>query len=401
MKIPLLDVKAQNAPLRDAILAAIARVMDGGGFILGPEVEAFERELAAALGARRAVGLSSGTDALLVALMALEVRPGDEVVTTPLSFYATVGCIARLQARPVFADIEPESFNLDPRAAASACGPKTRAVIPVHLFGRAATLPEVGVPIVEDSAQSIGACKVSGIASCLSFFPSKNLGAFGDGGALLTDDEAFADKVALLRAHGSKPKYVHHMVGGNFRLDALQAAILRVKLQRLTAWTADRRRNAERYRRLFGAVSGLPAELVLPADAPGHIYNQFVVRAPRRDRLREHLGKQGIGTEIYYPLALHLQPCFAELGYRPGAFPHAERATEDALALPIYAELTEAQQAFVVEQIAQFYRSDGNPGRVPKPSRDAALPAKPAGSARARGARRGGLGQVQPMKKAG
>jgi dTDP-4-amino-4,6-dideoxygalactose transaminase len=381
MKVPLLDVKAQNAPLREAILAAVARVVDAGAFILGPEVEAFEQELAALLGARRAVGLSSGTDALLVALMALGVRPGDEVVTTPFSFYATVGCIARLGARPVFADIDAKTFNLDPAAAAAACGPRTRAVIPVHLFGRPATLPVVPVPVVEDSAQSIGACRLGGIASCLSFFPSKNLGAMGDGGALCADDEAFADKVALLRAHGSKPKYVHHLVGGNFRLDALQAAILRVKIKHLAAWTAARRRNAERYRRLFAAAS-LPPEVILPEDTPEHIYNQFVIRAPRRDALRAHLGKNEIGTEIYYPLALHLQPCFAELGYRPGAFPAAERATTEVLALPIYPELAEAQQAYVVEQIANFY-SDGNPGRVPKPSRDGALPAKPAGSPRA------------------
>ncbi len=356
MKVPLLDVKAQNAPLCEALMAAIARVVDGGAFILGPEVEAFEKELATALGTRRAVGLSSGTDALLVALTALEVRAGDEVVTTPYSFFATVGCIARLGARPVFADIDPQTFNLDEAAAAAACGPKTRALIPVHLFGRPAVLPKVSVPIVEDAAQAIGACKVAGIAGCLSFFPSKNLGAFGDGGALVTDDDGFADKVAILRAHGSKPKYVHHEVGGNFRLDALQAAVLRVKLARLADWTAGRRRNAERYRSLFAATPGLPAELMLPSDAPGHIYNQFVIRAPRRDALREHLTRNGVGTEIYYPLALHLQPCFADLGLAPGAFPHAERATRETLALPIYAELTEAQQAFVVEQIATFYR---------------------------------------------
>jgi dTDP-4-amino-4,6-dideoxygalactose transaminase len=381
VKVPLLDLRAQNAPLREAILAAVARVVDGGTYILGPEVEAFEKELAALLSVRRAVGLSSGTDALLVALMALGVSAGDEVVTTPFSFYATVGCIARLGARPVFADIDPQSFNLDPRAAAAACGPKTRALIPVHLFGRPAILPVVPVPVVEDSAQAIGACKVLGIASCLSFFPTKNLGAMGDGGALLTDDEAFADKVVLLRGHGARPKYVHRMVGGNFRLDTLQTAILRVKLGRLAGWTAGRRRNAERYRRLF-AAGGLPADVIVPEDAPGHIYNQFVIRAPRRDALREHLGKNGVGTEIYYPLALHLQPCFANLGFKEGAFPHAEKATEEALALPIYAELTEAQQAYVVEQIAAFY-GDGNPGRVPKPSRDGALPAKPAGSPRA------------------
>jgi dTDP-4-amino-4,6-dideoxygalactose transaminase len=345
MKVPLLDLKAQNAPLREPILTAMTRVMDGGGFILGPEVEAFEKELAGALGCRRVVGVSSGTDALLVALMALEVGVGDEVVTTPLSFYATVGCIARLGARPVFTDIDPQTFNLDPQAAAAACGPKTRALIPVHLFGRPAPMPSVPVPVVEDAAQAIAACKLTGIASCLSFFPSKNLGAFGDGGALATDDEAFADKVTILRAHGSRPKYVHH-----------QAAILRVKLPRLAGWTAGRRANADRYRRLFAATAGIPPELILPADVPDHIYNQFVIRAPRRDHLREHLTKNDVGTEVYYPLALHLQPCFADLGYRPGALPHAERATQEALALPIYAELTEAQQAYVVDQIAAFYR---------------------------------------------
>lgn len=356
MRVPLLDVKAQNAPLRSAMLAAIERIVDGGSFILGPEVEAFERELAEAVGVRRAVGLSSGTDALLVALMALGVGPGDEVVTTPYSFYATVGCIARLGARPVFADIDPETFILNPAAAAAACGSKTRALIPVHLFGRPASIPKVAVPIVEDAAQAIGACKVTGIGSCLSFFPSKNLGALGDGGALLTDDDAFADKVAVLRSHGSKPKYVHHFVGGNFRLDALQAAILRVKLGKLAEWTAARRANADRYRALLATTPGIPPELALPLDVLGHIYNQFVIRAPLRDRLREHLTANGIGTEIYYPLALHLQPCFAHLGYQPGAFPHAERATQETLALPIYAELSEAQQVHVVEQIAAFYR---------------------------------------------
>jgi len=359
MKVPLLDVNAQNQPLRDAILSAMARVMDAGNFILGAEVEAFEKDLAAALGVRRAVGVSSGTDALLVALMALGVGPGDEVVTTPFSFYATVGCIARLGAKPVFADIDPATFNLYPPAAAAACGPKTRALIPVHLFGRPAQLSGVSVPLVEDAAQAIGACKVTGIASCLSFFPSKNLGAFGDGGALLTNDDAFADKVAILRAHGSKPKYVHHLVGGNFRLDALQAAILRLKLEHLSDWTRARRTNADRYRQLFAATPGIPADLALPDDATGHIYNQFVIRAPKRDGLRTHLTAAGVGTEVYYPLALHLQPCFAGLGLRAGAFPHAERATQEVLALPIYAELTLPQQSYIVEQIANFYRKGG------------------------------------------
>ena len=358
-KVPLLDVRAQNAPLREEVLAAITRVVDGGGFILGPEVEAFEKELATALGVRAAIGVSSGTDALVVALMALGIGPGDEVVTTPFSFFATVGCIARLGARVVFADIDPETFNLDPALAVARCDRKTKALIPVHLFGRPATLPSVDVPQVEDAAQAIGACPVQGIASCLSFFPSKNLGAFGDGGAVLSNDAAFLDRVALLRSHGSRPKYIHREVGGNFRLDALQAAVLRVKLPHLTRWTKGRRANAERYRALFAATPGLPPELRLPGDAVGHIYNQFVLRAPRRDALRDYLTRQGVGTEVYYPLALHLQPCFSSLGYRPGSMPHAERASEEVLALPIHADLTEDQQRYVVETIAAFYRQEG------------------------------------------
>lgn len=356
MKVPLLDVRAQNAPLRASLLEAMARVMDGGGFILGPEVESLEKELAVALGVKFAIGVSSGTDALLVALMALGVGAGHEVITTPFSFYATVGCIARLGARPVFADIEPETFNLDPHAAAAAISPQTRAIIPVHLYGRPATLPATTLPMVEDAAQAIGASKLSGIMSCLSFFPSKNLGAFGDGGAVLCDAPEIADKIRLLRTHGSRPKYVHHMVGGNFRLDALQAAILRVKLPHLARWTQGRRANAERYRRLFAATPGIPAEVRLPQDTPEHIYNQFVIRAPRRDALREFLAKHDVATEIYYPLPLHLQPCFAELGYHEGAFPHAEAASREVLALPIHAELSEEQQAFVVAQIAAFYQ---------------------------------------------
>jgi dTDP-4-amino-4,6-dideoxygalactose transaminase len=354
--VPLLDVAAQNAPLREALVAAATRVIDEGKYILGPDVEAFERELGAAVGASQVVGLSSGTDALLVALMALGVGPGDEVVTTPFSFFATAGCITRLGARPVFADIDPGSFNLDPAAAAAACGPRTRAVITVHLFGRPAPLPPVSVPVVEDAAQAVGASRLAGRCSCFSFFPSKNLGGFGDAGALATDDATFADRVRLLRAHGSRPKYVHQAVGGNFRIDTMQAALLRVKLPHLAAWTQARRANADRYRRLFADTPGLPAELRVPADAPGHIYNQFVLRAPDRDRLRAHLTESGVATEIYYPLPFHQQPCFRELGYAEGAFPEAEKAAREALALPIYPELTEVQQAWVVSRIAAFYR---------------------------------------------
>jgi dTDP-4-amino-4,6-dideoxygalactose transaminase len=297
MQVPLLDVPAQNRPFREDLLAAMTRVVDSGHFILGAEVDGFERELAAALGVRHAIGVSSGTDALLCALMALSVGPGDEVVTSTYSFFATAGVVARLGARPVLVDIEPDGFNLDPRAAAAAVTARTKAVIPVHLFGRPAARLAVDVPIVEDAAQSIGAAPLAGRASCLSFFPSKNLGAFGDAGALVTDHDDFADRARLLRTHGGRPKYHHHVVGGNFRLDALQAAILRVKLPHLPRWTAARRANADRYRRLFAAAR-VPDEVRVPDDAPGHIYNQFVIRVPRRDALREHLTRATIGTEV-------------------------------------------------------------------------------------------------------
>ena len=356
-KVPLLDLAAQNGPLREQLIAAATRVIDEGAFILGRDVQELEKELASLLSVRHVVGVSSGTDALLVALMALGVKAGDEVVTTPFSFYATVGCIVRLGARPVFADIEPASFNLDPAAAAAACTPRTRAVIPVDLFGRPATRPRVEAPVIDDAAQALGAAPLDALCACFSFFPSKNLGGFGDGGAVSTNDDAFADRLRLLRTHGSRPKYVHHAVGGNFRLDTLQAALLRVKLPYVRQWSDGRRANADRYRRLFADTPGLPAELRLPEDAPGHIYNQFVIRAPERERLRAHLTAQGVGTEVYYPLPFHQQPCFADLGYREGAFPHAEAAAREVLALPIYPELGEAQQAEVVSQIAAFYRT--------------------------------------------
>lgn len=354
--VPFLDLAAQNRPLRPEIMEAIARVVDGGKFILGPEVAQLEAAVAAAIGARHVIGVSSGTDALLVALMALGIGPGHTVVTTPFSFFATAGTISRLGARPVFADIDPDTFNLDPAAAAAAVDATTRAILPVHLFGRPAAIPEtpVPVPVIEDAAQSIGAARLGGLAGCLSFFPSKNLGAFGDAGAVYTDDPQFADRVALLRTHGGRPKYYHKAIGGNFRIDTLQAAVLLVKLPHLAGWTEARRVNAERYRQLFAAAR-LPAELILPGDVPGHIYNQFTVRAPRRDALRDHLTKAGIGTEIYYPVPFHVQPCFADLGYQPGAFPHSERAAAEALALPIYPELSAAQQDYVVGQIAEFY----------------------------------------------
>jgi dTDP-4-amino-4,6-dideoxygalactose transaminase len=353
-RVPLLDLGPQNEPLRADLIAAVARVVDRGDFIMGADVAAFEKQLAEVLGVKHTIGVSSGTDALLVGLMALGVGRDDEVVTSPFSFFATAGTIRRLAARPVFADIEADSFNLDPAAALAACGAKTRAIIPVHLFGRPATLPAASVPVLEDAAQSIGAVPLRGVAGCLSFFPSKNLGAFGDAGAVYADDDVFADRARLLRTHGSRPKYVHHVVGGNFRLDTVQAAVLKVKLPHLASWTQARRANAERYRRLF-AASKVPAEVRLPADAPGHIYNQFVIRAPRRDALREHLSASGVETVVYYPIPFHLQPCFADLGYQAGAFPVAERACQEVVALPIFPGLTEAQQEHVVDRIAAFY----------------------------------------------
>jgi dTDP-4-amino-4,6-dideoxygalactose transaminase len=351
MKVALADLVADHAALAAELQAAIGRVLASGQFVGGPELDGFERELAAHEGCARAVGTSSGTDALLAGLMALGVGPGDEVVTTPLSFFATAGAIARLGARPVFADVD-DDFNLEPAAAAGRVGPRTRAIIVVNLFGRLAAMPAVPVPVIEDSAQSIGAGKVRGALAAMSFFPTKNLGALGDAGAVLTDDASIAERIALLRSHGARPKYTHHVVGGNFRLDALQAAVLRVKLARLDGWTAARRENAERYRALLAGVPGL----VLPRPSPEHVYHHFVVRAERRDALREHLAAAGVQTEVYYPLALHLQPCFSELGYRAGSMPAAERACGEVLALPVHPSVTEAQQAHVASEVARFYR---------------------------------------------
>ena len=369
MRVPQFDMAAELAPVRAEIAAAVARVIASGRFIGGPEVEAFERELAAATGARRAIGVSSGTDALLVVLMALGVGAGDEVVTTPFTFFATAGAIARLGARPVFADVDDASLNLDPGAALGAIGARTRAVIPVHLFGRPAAPPRTSVPIVDDAAQAIGAtaavapdgsvtrggaCPVRGAAATLSFFPTKNLGAIGDAGAVLTDDDGLADAVARLRAHGARARYHHEVIGGNFRLDAIQAAVLRAKLPHLAAWTAARRAAAARYRSIFAAAK-VPPELRLPADDPAHVWHHYVIRAPRRDALRAHLADAGVGSEVYYPVPLHLQPAFAHLGHRPGSFPIAERAASEVLALPMYPSLTEAAQQIVVDEVARFY----------------------------------------------
>ena len=368
MPVPLLDLQAQYQPLRDEILAAITRVCDSQRFIMGPEVDALERELAAQLGVRHAISVSSGTDALLLALMTLGIGPGDEVVTTTYSFFATAGCVSRVGATPVLVDIDPTTFNIDPAQAVAAITPRTKAIMPVHLYGLAADLDPLmqaadraGIAVIEDAAQAIGATYKSrplgaiGALGCFSFFPSKNLGAFGDAGLLTTNDDALAKQARLLRTHGMQPKYYHHVVGANFRMDALQAAILRVKAPHLDGWTEARRRNAATYRTLFDEA-GLGDTIRLPTEPPDrrHIYNQFVIRSADRDALKRHLDEHGIGNEIYYPVPFHLQPCFADLGYARGAFPHAERAAAETLAIPIYGELTEAQQRTVVSTIEQF-----------------------------------------------
>lgn len=346
---------AELAPLRAELDAAIARVLDSGQLVGGSEVVAFEQALAAAAGARHAIGTSSGTDALLVTLLALGIQPGDEVVTTPLTFFATAGAAARLGARVVFADVDDDTLALDARAAAAACTSRTRAVITVNLFGLLADIPTVPCPVIEDSAHSLGAGPPRTLAAALSFFPTKNLGALGDAGAVLTNDAELADRIALLRTQGARPKYHHVALGGNFRLDALQAAALRVKLAHFEAATAARRAHAAHYRTLFSAAK-LPPELRLPPSSQAtHVYHQFVIRAPRRDALRGFLAEAGVGTEVYYPEPLHLQPVFASLGYRPGSLPIAERACTEVLALPIHPALTASAREYIVEQIAAFY----------------------------------------------
>lgn len=365
--VPLLDLQAQYQPIREEILATITRVCDSQRFIGGPEVEGLERELAEMLGVREAIGVSSGTDALLAALMALGVGSGDEVITTTYSFFATAGCIARLGARPVLVDIDPVTYNIDPAAIEAVMTPRTRAIMPVHLYGCAADMDAIlavaekaGVAVVEDAAQAIGSLykgkAVGGLGTlgCFSFFPSKNLGAFGDGGLVTANEAALAHRVRLIRNHGMEPKYYHHFVGANFRLDALQAAVLRVKHRSLASWTEARRRNADRYRRMFATLDP-DRRVTLPVAPPGcyHIYNQFVVRVPGRDRVKAALDAARVGNEIYYPVPFHLQTCFADLGYRDGQFPHAERAAAETIALPIYGELTETQQAYVAESLVR------------------------------------------------
>jgi dTDP-4-amino-4,6-dideoxygalactose transaminase len=368
--VPMLDVVEQNGPLLDALVSKAAEVIRSGRYILGPEVEAFEHEIAAHLGVQHAVGVSSGTDALLLALMAHEIGPGDEVITTPFSFFATAGCIARVGAKPVFVDIRPDTFNLDVGRVESVITDRTRAIVPVHLFGQACDMDALwkvacahDLPIIEDAAQAVGARSPVGPVGklgtygCFSFFPSKNLGGFGDGGLVTTELDELAETARVIRAHGSKPKYVHARVGGNFRLDALQAALLRIKLPELRGWTEGRVRNANAYDAAFGAAGLSECLLRTPTRAhDGHVYNQYVVRTTKRDALQAHLEARNIATAVYYPVPLHLQECFADLGYQEGSFPEAEAASREALALPVFAGLGELRQQRVIDEVLGFLR---------------------------------------------
>lgn len=366
--MPLLDLEGLHRPIRDEVLAAIARVVDSNRFILGEDVKRLEESIAAYCGVPYAVGCGSGSDALLLALMAAGVERGDAVLTTPFTFFATAGSIVLAGATPVFVDIDPATFNMDPRALAETLRhmPRAKAVIPVHLYGGCADMDPIleiararECVVIEDGAQSIGAeykgrrAQSMGEIACLSFYPTKNLGAFGEAGMVLTKNEQAAHKLAALRVHGAIHKYYHRWVGLNSRLDTMQAAILRVKLQYLDAETAGRQKNAERYR---AALAGSPVGLPHPAEyQTRHIYNQFVIRAPERDRLRAYLEENGVGTDIYYPLALHQQECFRDLGYRAGDFPESEKAARETLALPVHSALSEEDVDYVGARIRAFY----------------------------------------------
>ena len=371
MKVPLVDLGAQYESIRDDVLAAVTRVCDSQRYILGPEVELAEQELAKSLSATHAIGVSSGTDALLVSLMALGVGPGDEVVTSTYSFFASAGSIARLGATPVFVDIDPATFNLDPEGVKAAVTPKTKVIMPVHLFGLSApldpileTAAEAGVPVLEDACQAVGAryrekqVGTLGALGCISFFPSKALSAFGDAGLVITNDDELATRVGMLRTHGAENRYYHSAIGGNFRLDAMQAAILRVKAPHLRRWLEQRRQNAARYTRLFEEADVATFGVELPVEPTGHwhTYHQYVIKAPRRDELRKHLEAHDVETAIYYPLSLHRQECFRHLGFPAGSLPKAEAAAKISLALPMYPELTEEQQTHVVEAVVHHLR---------------------------------------------
>jgi dTDP-4-amino-4,6-dideoxygalactose transaminase len=378
MKVPLLDLQAQHEPIYKEISEAIERVVKSSFFILGPEVTELEKNIAEYCQTKYGIGVSSGTDALLVSLMALDIGPGDEVITTAFSFFATAGCIARLGAKPVFVDIDSQSYNMNPELIEKAVTPNTKAIIAVHLYGQCAEMDEIlklaelhNLAVVEDAAQAVGAeykdgrrAGSMGKLGCLSFFPSKNLGGFGDGGMVVTNDENLMQKIRILRLQGSKPKYYNSMIGGNFRLDTLQAGIVNVKLKYLDGWTKSRQENAKCYVELFQKKGLLEMESIALSEAlyfgtgvsHYHIYNQFIIRVKNRDGLREYLKDEGIGSEVYYPVPFHLQECFKDLEYQKGDFPEAERAANETLGLPIYPELHRDQQQYVLETIKSFYQ---------------------------------------------
>jgi dTDP-4-amino-4,6-dideoxygalactose transaminase len=365
MNIPLLDLKAQYSSIKEEVNKAIGEVLESQHFILGPKVDQCEKAIAGYSQCSHGIGVSSGSDALLVCLMAENIGPGDEVITTPYTFFATVGAISRLGATPVFVDIDPATYNLDVSQIAAKITKKTRVIIPVHLFGQMADMDPVmhlaekhGLVVIEDAAQAIGAeykgrrAGSVGHYGCFSFFPSKNLGAIGDAGMIVTNDAQRAEKLKVLRGHGAKPKYYHRVVGGNFRLDAIHAAVVSAKLPYLDSWTAGRQRNARRYDQLFRNAK-LPITLpVVTTDR--HIFNQYVIRSTSRDQLQAFLKQKGVGSEVYYPVPMHLQGCFAYLGIPAGAFPESERAANESLAIPVYPELNDAQAQYVVESIAEF-----------------------------------------------
>ncbi|GAK61440.1 pleiotrophic regulatory protein DegT [Candidatus Vecturithrix granuli] len=374
MEVPLLDLQAQYATIRDEIRPVVDQVLESQRFILGPEVEAFEREVAHYCGTNYAIGVSSGTDALLIALMAAKIGNDDEVITTPYTFFATAGSISRIGAAPVFVDIDPKTYNINPALIEEKITAKTRAIIPVHLYGQCAEMTPIlelaekyHLIVIEDAAQAIGAeyggipdgksyrAGNMGTCGCFSFFPSKNLGGFGDGGMVTTNDEAFAKRIKDLRTHGGKDKYRNYLIGMNGRLDALQAAILRVKLRHLDAWSQARRVHAQYYNEAFRLL-----EIVqIPYTEPGnvHIYNQYILRLPQRDALQTYLNEHHIGNAIYYPIPLHLQECYTHLGYAVGDFPESEKAAQETIALPVYPELSQEQQDYVIETIRKFYQS--------------------------------------------
>lgn len=368
MAVPLLDLKAQHATIRDEVVQAVMQVVDAQAFILGDPVAKLECEVAGLSRTKYAVGCANGTDALLIAMRALDIGRGDEIVTTPFTFFATAGTIHNVGATPVFVDIDPRTYNIRPDAAAAAVTPRTKAVVPVDLFGQMAPLEELRrllptMPIIEDAAQSIGArrqidgeWRMAGEAATIgtfSFFPSKNLGGYGDGGMIVTQDEALFKRLQRLRTHGSVTTYFHEEVGYNSRLDALQAAVLLAKLPHLAGWSAKRRANAEFYNAAFADLADLVTPFIDPANES--IYNQYTIRVPRRDALKEHLKAKGIGHSVYYPLPLHLQPCFAYLGYKGGECPEAEKAAQEVVSLPVFPELTRGQLDEVVAAVRSFF----------------------------------------------